>query len=240
MANATTIEGDMTTGGQGVGFWLPLLDAAATYGVSERTMRRRVSDGEVPNRLRHGRREVMVPLAPQTATTRPDEDGIPTGDKVAGSAAGALAGIEGGVAGVLALLADELRSGRRLAVDEAQNELRRVRRSAGTAWVLVGILTTLGAGGGVLGFLSVRQADEQAASIEQALTAAQTRQDELAGVVGALEAQTRSEAARTATMADELHAARLRVLEAEVARVRAEAEADRLGGTAPGVLLISG
>ena len=85
----------------------------------------------------------------------------------------------------------------------------------------------------MLGVLSGRQADERAAGIEQALTAAQARQDELAGVVTALEGQTRAEAAKAATMAEELTAARLRVLEAELARVRAEAEAERVLGILP-------
>lgn len=240
MANEKTIEGDMTTGGQGVGFWVPLIDAAESYGVSERTMRRRVADGEVPNRLRHGRREVLVPMARQAATDATNTDGRPGGDRVAGSTTAALAaieGIEGGLGSVLAMLTEEIRADRRLVIEQAHHDLRQVRRRAGTAWVLVGILTALGAAGGVLGVLSVRQADERAVGIEQALTAAQTRQDELAGSLTALEALTATEAARTATMAEELAAARLRVLEAELARVRAEAEAERLIGTAPSMLI---
>ena len=236
MTTSGAIEGDMTTGGQGVGFWVPLIDAAAAYGVSERTMRRRVSDGEVPNRLRHGRREVLVPMARQAATDTDNTDGSIGGDKVAGSTTAALAaieGIEGGLAGVLALLTEEIRADRRVIIEQAHTDLRRVRRRAGVAWALVGTLAALGAAGGVLGVLSVRQAEDAATAGVQALTAAESRQDELAARLTALEALRASEAAKAATMAEELTAARLRVLEAELARVRAEAEAERVLGILP-------
>jgi len=242
MTTATTIEGDMTTGGHGVGFWLPLLDAAAAYGVSERTMRRRVSDGEVPHRLRHGRREVLVPASCQTATDTATTDGRPGGDRLAGSAATALAAIqsiEGGLAGVLAMLAEEIRADRHVIIEQAQTDLRRVRRHAGMAWGLAACLAALGAAGGVLGVVSVRQADQRAEGIEQALTAAQTRQADLAGVVEAMEARARVEAARADTTATDLAAARLRVLEAELARVRAELRAEGLAGLVPSPLKIS-
>lgn len=239
MTTGTTIDGDMTTGGQGIGYWLPLIDAATAYGCSERTMRRRVAEGEVPNRLRHGRREVMLPMARQAATATGTTDGRAGGDRLAGSAATALAaieGIEGGLAGVLALLTEEIRADRRVVIEQAQTDLRRVRRRAGLAWGLVACLACLGAAGAVLGVLTVRQADQRVEATGLALEAAQTRQADLAGAVEALEAQTRAEAARAAT---ELAAARLMVLQADLARVRAELQAEYLAGLVPSPLLIN-
>jgi excisionase family DNA binding protein len=257
---AATIEAERVTdnpdtqsgqpGQRVIGYWLDLTEAAGVLGVSDRTVRRRIKAGELPNRMHKGRRQVRIDTADMTDATggqrtdNPDAateqiGGVVRGDKVAGSVADALATIdrvERDLAGVLALMGDELRAERQLAVERVEAELVRVRRRSGLGWVLALILAGVGAAGAVVGVQAMTEARIEAAALTSDLSASQ---GQVATLTTQLEsASTRADQAVSALsdMTGQLSAAQVQTLEAELRGAQAEAQRDALLDRAPGVL----
>lgn len=247
---AATIEAERVTdnpdtqsgqpGQRVIGYWLDLTEAAGVLGVSDRTVRRRIKAGELPNRMHKGRRQVRIDTADMTDGQRTDNPdaateqigGVVRGDKVAGSVADALATIdrvERDLAGVLALMGDELRAERQLAVERVELELKRVRKRSGWGWVLALILGGVGAAGAVVGVQGVTAARIEAAALTSALSASQ-------GQASAIADQLESSEARADQAVSALHAAQVQTLEAELRRAQAEAQRDALLDQAPGIL----
>lgn len=221
----TNIEADTVTdkADSRIGYWLGLSEAAAALGVSERTLRRRVADGLVPNRMHQGRRQVRIDtdrVADTADNTATPNLTFSSGDNLAGSAPMTDR--------LLAIIQDD-----RAAVLFRQNgELRRAQRRAMLATataVSVGLLAAL---------WGVRIADDSAdaqadaVSVRAALAASEGKSEALAEQVTMLldqvHATTEREAMasdRLADMAARLDAARLQLLDEQRARIEAEAEA---------------
>lgn len=230
-----------------IGYWLDLTEASSVLGVSDRTVRRRIKAGELPNRMHKGRRQVRIDTADMTGGQRTDNPdaateqigGVVRDDKVAGSVADALATIdrvERDLAGVLALMGDELRAERQLAVERVELELKRVRKRSGLGWALALILAGVGAAGAVVGVQGMTEARIQAAALTSDLSASQ---GQVANLATQLEsASTRADQAVSALsdMTGQLNAAQVQTLEAELRRAQAEAQRDALLDQAPGIM----
>lgn len=222
-----------------IGYWLDLAEAAELLGVSDRTLRRRIKADQVVSRLHRGRRQVRVDTADTTGATDgqradvrdtgtvPEVAGVRV-DKVTGSVEGTLARIDAAerdLAGVLAAMTDTMREDRRAVVERAEVELVRVRRRAVVGWSLAFVAGLLAVAGGVLAYSTTREARQQAAALE--------------GVQAQLEATSGERDAavsEVSDMADALHQAELRAVEAQAEATRAELERLRVVDQAPGIL----
>lgn len=230
-----------------IGYWLDLTEAAGVLGVSDRTVRRRIKAGELPNRMHKGRRQVRIDTADMTGGQRTDNPdaateqigGVVRGDKVAGSVADALATIdrvERELAGVLALMGDELRTERQLAVERVELELKRVRKRSGLGWVLALILAGVGAAGAAVGVQAMTEARIEAAALTSDLSASQGQVTTLTTQLESASIRADQAVSALSDMTGQLQAAQVQTLEAELRRAQAEAQRDALLDRAPGVL----
>lgn len=246
----TTIEAervrdnqDTPSGQRVIGFWFDLTEAAGMLGVSDRTIRRRIKAGEIPNRMHKGRRQVRIDTADMTDGQPADNQDSGQGgagsivrdDKVSGSVGDALANInsiERQLAGVLATMSDELKAERQLAVERVEVELERVRRRSGLGWALAFVLAAVSAAGAFLLVQVSNEARIEAAALRSDLRASEGQASALADQLGSSEARVDQAVSALSDMTGQIQSAQVRTLEAQLQQAQAEAERNR----APGIM----
>lgn len=131
--------------------WVPLCQAADRLGVSERTLRRWVADGKVPNRLIDNRREVLIECAdagrPGVMSGGQESSVRQGGANVSGQGVELALHVEA-VGSLLAVYRDDAQ--RQIARAEA--EARRHRWSSRCGWSAAAVLVV--AGGVAAGLVS--------------------------------------------------------------------------------------
>lgn len=172
-------------------WWASMAEAAELLGVSQRTIRRRISAGELAGRIVHGRREVQLgPDTPRTNRTRrvnPNAGGADDGRPVL----------------ALSVVADRAVTVAERMADDARRELHQARRWGRTGW---GTAAAVLIAGGLLSALTWRQAGVS----DQAAADARQRAEDMAGQVARLESVVDTERGRVDQLAGTLEAERER------------------------------
>lgn len=186
--------GTVTGTGRVVGYWASTTEAATRLGVSERTIRRRAKDGQLPSRLWGGRRQVRLD-PPDAATDTPDAE--PDNQATEGGQLGQRQKT-GTDAAELAMLVRGVIERRDA---DTRQELRRARRWAGFGVATAAALVIAAA----IGAVWAVQAIERAAT---AAGVAEARAEATEATRAAEAALATAERERAERLADELIDAR--------------------------------
>lgn len=183
--------------------WLTLADAASRFGVSVRTVQRRISAGELDTVTENGRRLVAV-VTPDNGATQRDTGGGHTD---------AAAERSMQLAAAVSASADRVRILAELRADELRADLTATRRWAWSGWAAVAVLGVVASAGAVV--------------LTGKLASAETQRDALADTVSRADAAVLASEAREARLTAELAATADALSEAQAAALAASERAER-------------